>query len=241
MSDSSIPAPSTSRSESIAESLRAQILAGKYGPGERLPSERELSERLAVNRSSVREALKKLEQLGMIAIRPGGGARVVPMEQAGLGVLQHALGTKKPNRELVSQWLDVWEIVIVGATRLAVERGDEAGFEKAKRLLKKLCATSTTADEFVETGDQLTELIAHASRNSVLGMVRNGLTSAAHQRISVRKHLHGSRKKLLPYTRDIERAIDARDAAAAEDAVRRLLRRHRDEVLDFVAGPKEKN
>ena len=72
-------APGTNRAEAIAEGLRAQILSGKYAPGERLPSERDLSVSLGANRSSVREAMKKLEQLGMIAIRPGGGARVVPM------------------------------------------------------------------------------------------------------------------------------------------------------------------
>ena len=226
-----------SRAEAIAEGLRAQILGGKYGPGERLPSERELSDRLGANRSSVREALKKLEQLGMIAIRPGGGARVVPMAEAGLGVLRHALGATAPNRELVAQWLDVHELVIAGAARIAMERGTREEFDTAKALLRRLVSPSTTDEQFVAVSDELTALIARASRNVVLMMVRNGLTAAAQKQGDARRRLRPSRKVLLPIVAEVERAMDGRLAAAAEEAVRRLLRLNRAMVLDLVAGP----
>lgn len=225
------------RADTIAENLRAQILNGKYGPGERLPSERELAERLTVNRSSVREALKQLEQLGMIAIRRGGGARVLPLEKAGLGVLRHALGAHKPDRALVAQWLDVHELVIAGAARIAVERGNAQEFAQAKVLLRKLCAPSTTDEQFVAISDELTELIALASRNVVLQMVRNGLTAAARKQSAARKQLGSTRKLLLPIVVDVERALDERDPAAAEEAVRRLFRANRALMLDLVAGP----
>jgi GntR family transcriptional repressor for pyruvate dehydrogenase complex len=231
-----VSAPASSRAEAIAESLRAQILSGKYGPGERLPSERELSERLGVNRSSVREALKKLEQLGMIAIRPGGGARVVPMAEAGLGVLRHALNATAPNRELVAQWLDVHELVIAGAARIAMERGTQEEFDEAKRLLRRLVSAATTDEEFVAVTDQLTALIARASRNVVLMMVRNGLTAAAQKQGDARRKLRPSRKVLLPIVEEIERAMDRRLAAAAEESVRRLFRTNRAMVLDLIAG-----
>jgi GntR family transcriptional repressor for pyruvate dehydrogenase complex len=229
-------APGANRAEEIAESLRTQIVNGKYDVGERLPSERELALRLGVHRSSVREALKKLEQVGMIAIRPGGGARVLPLEKAGLGALRHALFTARPDRELVSQWMDVYELVIAGAARFAVERASEAEFAEAKRLLRKLVAPKTTSRDYVAIGDQLTELIAVASRNVVLRMVRNGLTASPERREALRK-IHVSRKAILPIAREIERALDARDATATEDGVRRLLRTNRAMVLDLIAGP----
>jgi GntR family transcriptional repressor for pyruvate dehydrogenase complex len=231
----------SSRAEAIAEGLRAQILSGKYGPGERLPSERDLSERLGANRSSVREALKKLEQLGMIVIRPGGRARVVPMAEAGLGVLRHALGAASPNRELVAQWLDVHELVIAGAARIATERGTVEEFAEAKALLRRLVAATTTDEEFVKVADVLTALIARASRNVVLMMVRNGLTAAAQRQGEARRRLRPSRKVLLPIVAEIERAMDEREPAAAEESVRRLLRTNRAMVLDLIAGPPAEN
>jgi GntR family transcriptional repressor for pyruvate dehydrogenase complex len=219
----------SNRAEEIAESLRSQILGGKYGVGERLPSERELALRLGVHRSSVREALKKIEQVGMITIRPGGGARVLPLEKAGLGALQHALGSDRPDRELVAQWLDVYELVIAGAARFAMERGTDEEFAEAKRLLKRLLAAKTSED-FIAVGDQLTELIAVASRNVVLHMVRNGLTASADRQRLLRK-LMVPRKELLPIVRALERALDERDPAGAEEGVRRLLRSNHSRVL----------
>jgi GntR family transcriptional repressor for pyruvate dehydrogenase complex len=236
-----VTASASGRVEAIAEGLRAQILSGKYGPGERLPSERELSARLGVNRSSVREALKKLEQLGMIVIRPGGGARVVPMKEAGLGLLRHLLGAKAPDRELVAQWLDVREIVVAGAARFAVERATSEEFAEAKRLLRQLVATGTSDEEFVASGDRLMALIAVASRNVVLQMVTNGLTAAAARHGDARHKLRPSRKVLLPIVADIERAMDRRDQAAADEGVRRLLRTNRAMVIDLVASPAPAN
>jgi GntR family transcriptional regulator, transcriptional repressor for pyruvate dehydrogenase complex len=223
--------------ESIADSLRGQILSGKYAAGERLPSERELSTRLGANRASVREALKKLEQLGMIAIRPGGGARVVPLEQAGLGAIRHMVGGKLAKRELMAQWLDVHELVMAGAARLAVERGTEEELAEGKKLLKRLVAPGTSDEELVTLTDQLTELIAVASRNLVLRMVRNGLTTAAQRQNEVRKQARPQRKTLLLLVRSIELALDQRDAAATEEAVRQLFRHNRATILDLLAGP----
>ena len=61
-----------SRTEEIAAVLKREILMGQYRPGERLPSERDLSKRFETSRGTVREALKKLEQLGIASIQLGG-------------------------------------------------------------------------------------------------------------------------------------------------------------------------
>lgn len=233
-------APQASLPESIAEGLRTQILGGKYAPGDRLPSERDLAQRTGANRSSVREALKKLEQLGMITIGRGG-ARVVPIESSGLGVLRHLLQSESPGRDLLAQWLDVYELVMAGAARLAAERGTEEEFARARQLLRRLVSPSISAEEYIATGDELTELIAVASRNVVLRMVRNALTAQAELRHSARIKLRASQKLLLPVVRDIEHAMEERDPVAAEEGVRRLLRINREVALDGEAGRKRGN
>ena len=161
-------------SDRIAAELRDQILRGRYQAGDRLPSERELASRLEANRSSVREALKKLEQLGMISIRRGGGARVLPLEEAGLGVVPHLLAAHVPDRELVAQWLDVWELVLAGAARLAVERGSDEDFAAGYELIERLISARLSAEDFIATTDALTQLVAIASRNVILQMAGEG-------------------------------------------------------------------
>src|SRR5258707_14852568 len=56
--------------------LRDLILGGSYAPGERLPTRRTLAAVLGVNMASVREALKRLEQLRLVEVRHGDATRV---------------------------------------------------------------------------------------------------------------------------------------------------------------------
>src|ERR1700676_383038 len=57
--------------------LRDAILSGQYRPGERLPTQRTLAAELDVNMASVREALKRLEQLRLVDVRHGDATRVL--------------------------------------------------------------------------------------------------------------------------------------------------------------------
>ena len=236
----SVPAPS--RAEAIADQLRQQILSGKYEPGERLPSERELAGRTGANRTSVREALKQLEQAGMISIRRGDGARVLPLEETGLGVLQHLLRARPTDRDLLRQWLDVWELVLTGSARLAVERGTDAEFAEALRMLRRIRSKDIKAPEFLVTIDALTELVAVASRNIVLRMVRNGLTA------QIQATRRGDVSYALPEpevfvarVKELEAAVEARDPTAVAETLRALMRYERNAILEKLSGSGEEN
>ena len=69
------------------------MLAGRYAPGERLPTQRALAAALGVNMASVREGIKRLEQLKLVDVRHGDAMRVRDWRaHGGLDVLVHALG-----------------------------------------------------------------------------------------------------------------------------------------------------
>jgi GntR family transcriptional regulator, transcriptional repressor for pyruvate dehydrogenase complex len=68
--------PTSTVSGQIHARLRADILGGRYAAGDALPSERRLSEELETSRHAVREALKRLQQAGLVAISQGGATRV---------------------------------------------------------------------------------------------------------------------------------------------------------------------
>lgn len=63
-------------SDQIADQLEGMIADGTLHPGERLPAERQLSERLGVSRPSLREAIQKLSSKGLLKTRQGGGTFV---------------------------------------------------------------------------------------------------------------------------------------------------------------------
>ena len=70
------PVPKRSLASEVFAQLRDHILDGELEVGAALPAERTLSEQLGVNRSAVREGLKRLEQAGLVLIQQGGATRV---------------------------------------------------------------------------------------------------------------------------------------------------------------------
>lgn len=82
------PVSRSAVSDAVFGQLVDAILAGRMAPDETLPSERELAESFQVNRHAVREALKRVQQAGLVRISQGGRTRVLDWrEHAGLDVL----------------------------------------------------------------------------------------------------------------------------------------------------------
>lgn len=215
----------------IAEELRDEILRGRYRAGERLPSERDLATRMEANRSSVREALKTLEQLRLIEIRPGGGARVTPVEEASLDVLEHLLVVDgAPDPVLAAQCLDVLELLTTGAVRFAVERGSDRELARARELLRIMSARRTTNEGYLDAFNELIGLIHTASQNLVLQLVRNGIRSLFERRPEL-SQLRPPRAQLEAISQMLEVALAERDAAAAQEGARRLVRANRERLL----------
>jgi GntR family transcriptional regulator, transcriptional repressor for pyruvate dehydrogenase complex len=85
-----------SLSESVYRQLEERIVRGQLDPGAELPAERALSEQLGVNRGAVREAIKRLQQAGLVAVRHGGNHVVQNyLDQGGLELLPSLLVNKQ--------------------------------------------------------------------------------------------------------------------------------------------------
>jgi len=224
-----------SHADELAGALRAEILRGRYQPGDRLPSERELAARAGLNRLSAREALQQLERLGLIEIRPGG-ARVAALHDASPDVIAHLFDSGAPaDAELVEQWLDVSELLFTGAVRLALERATDAELAHARELLRKLARSGASDGEdaaYFATLDELGELIFAGSRNLVLRLIRNGLKANVLPKLrGKRARLRPVRAELSELVRAIDDAVAARDPERGQEAVRALFRANRERIL----------
>jgi GntR family transcriptional repressor for pyruvate dehydrogenase complex len=113
--------------DAVSDRLRGEILSGRLRPGTRLPSERELSLALGVNRLTLRASLARLEALGLITTRHGAGTLVASWrERAGLemlGTLVRGLKVADPAwHELVRSSLEIRRILAAEAVALAAVR-----------------------------------------------------------------------------------------------------------------------
>lgn len=114
------------RSDVVHERLRGDILEGRLAPGAAVASERALAEELDVNRHAVREALKRLQQAGLVRITQGGATRVQDWrDSAGLDVLLdlvRAPDGREPPRALLRAVLEMRESIGVDAARRCAAR-----------------------------------------------------------------------------------------------------------------------
>ena len=115
-----VPRPS----DLILEQIRELIRNGVLKPGQRLPSERALSERFGVGRGHVREALRKLEFYGIVKTRPQSGTVVERIGVRALdGLIENALGLQAETDYLTLY--EVRDVLEIQAAALAAERASE--------------------------------------------------------------------------------------------------------------------
>lgn len=227
-------------SSAVAAELRDDILRGRYRSGERLPSERDLAERFGVHRSAIREALKRLEQLGLADIRPGG-ARAAPVDEASLDVVEHLLGLDDPpDPQIVDQVLETMSGLFTMSARLCAERASEEQRAAIRVLLGKLSEPDLDASEEVLLVHELGDRMVDGTGNMVLKLVRRGVMTHVLDKIG-RAHLEIPRPARLrvPLVRKVAEAIEARDGRAASEAVYELtlaIRRHSLEALGAAAN-----
>ncbi|MET3290973.1 FadR family transcriptional regulator [Brevibacillus fluminis] len=152
--------------EEILLQLHDIVQQNNLRPGDKLPSERDLSETLNAGRSSVREALRALELLGLIETRRGEGTflkhyrhnRLIDI--LGMFVLRDV----KTKKDLV----EMRKILEIDAVRLACKRATSKHFEEMERILAQ--AEERIAEGKVPTEEdyQFHRVICRSSRNSVL-------------------------------------------------------------------------
>ena len=154
--------------EKIVTLLKQKILAGEYRPGDRLPSERELSEALRVSRLGVREAYRALQMFGIIEIRRGhqGGAFIcAPSNQS---IVESISDLFRFQGISVEEWTEARLIFETDIASLAIKRAKDEDFRRLEQVIE-MAETLSQAGKLVHK-----ELIhfhlcmAEAARNKIL-------------------------------------------------------------------------
>ncbi|MBF4163955.1 FadR/GntR family transcriptional regulator [Nocardioides acrostichi] len=156
------PVTRSAVSDVVFGQLVAEILSGRLTPGDALPGERELAERFEVNRHAVREALKRVQQAGLVRISQGGKTRVLDWRgHAGLDTLSQlaAAGALTP-LEILRDISEMRRSVAADAARLCAERAsdDQIGIVLAAAQAYPI-DSSAIADTFAPDLDFWTAVI----------------------------------------------------------------------------------
>jgi GntR family transcriptional repressor for pyruvate dehydrogenase complex len=132
-----------SLSAAVLEQLTTQILDGRLPAGAALPSERALTEEFGVNRQALREALQRLDQLGLVDIRHGGATRVRDYHKtAGLDLLPRLFvkGDGTVDRGVVRSVMEMRAAIGTDAAGLCAERAVPSEVDELERVVAGLAA-----------------------------------------------------------------------------------------------------
>lgn len=208
--------------EQIAAAIRDAIVGGNYDPGDKLPSERDLADQFQANRSTIREALHRLEANGMVEMRHGGGTRVRDFfASAGLQLLPWLVapnGTFDP--ALLQDLMDLRGVLLKWTAEQAATKATEAGKQQLRSRLVALAAAKTPKAR-QQLDYDFFESLVHVTGNRVLGLLTNGVRQV---------YIVNSGAFLAMYADDFQlqhhldavSAIERGDATAAGEAMARF-------------------
>ena len=189
--------------EQISEALRTAVAHGDYPPGDRLPSERELAERLGVSRPAVREAIGQLVEGGVLESRRGSGTYVAAVDVEDVFAVRLRL-----------------EPLAAG---LAATQRTAGATKEMRELLGALRASLADARRFAAVDVELHRAIAAASGNPVLIGILARLTDLTMLSRDVSSTAAAARRSTLADMRAVVGAIRASDPEGAEKAMARHL------------------
>ena len=223
-------------SDQVFRSLLEAVLAGRYEPGEKLPTQRALAADLGVTMTSLREALKRLEQMGLVEARQGDAMRVRDWrEHGGLDVIAHLLFRSGGlDAGVMADVLEARGLMLQDLAALAAERRDDAQARRLVELADQVAGAPDAAAAQLVDFAFFTEL-AQAAGNLVFVLVLNSIRALyfAH---AERLPVTAGYEELAPLYAQVAGAVRDRDGAGARAAVGELADRQRGRVEEAVGG-----
>ncbi len=214
------PLTKTRLHEQIMEALKDRIVRGDLPVGAKLPSERELAQCFGVTRTTVREALHKLESMGLVDIKHGTG--IVVKDFLDSGSLELARLMLSVDGRLDGSALgDLMEL----RRLLLPEIGARAAANRSAEELRELERLVFHADDMPlgERDWRLHNAIARASGNLLFVVVLNAFTSFARDASKLYFDVPANQQRSLEFHREIYAAIEASDVARARQVMAEVM------------------
>jgi GntR family transcriptional repressor for pyruvate dehydrogenase complex len=210
-------------SSSVVRQIEQLILRGILRPGERLPPERDLAERLGVSRPSLRDAIAELSERGLLSSRAGSGVFVAEVLGSAFSpaLIQLFAGHDEAVLDYIAFRRDMEALTAERAARL----GSDTDLKVVDAIFRKMEAAHQKRDptEESELDAQFHMAIIEASHNVIMLHMMRSMFDLLRQGVFYNRQMlfrnRMTRDHLLDQHRAINAAVQARDPAAARAAV----------------------
>ncbi len=211
------PIKSTRIYEEIVRQIKQLISEGQLKSGDRLPPERDLAEKFVVSRTSVREALRALESLGLIEIRPGEGTFVREVSiDALVGPLALLLTTQ---REAIAELFEARRLLEPALAGLAAARATRDEIQEMDRILEEQAKEIAAGNTGLAQDAAFHAAIGAAAHNRAITRLAHAIMDLLSQSREESLNTPGRPTRSHQDHRRILAAITARDERAARQAM----------------------
>jgi GntR family transcriptional repressor for pyruvate dehydrogenase complex len=209
--------------------LREAILSGRYGPGDRLPTQRVLASEMAVNLASVREALMRLQQLRLVEVRQGDATRVLDWRASGGLEALALMGSF--DEEVISSLFEARRLLLVEAARLAAERRSDEQADRLMELARTAGVVGDVAAALIADWTFMATVI-EAAGNLIFQLIMNSVRQIYLPNAAAFAPVISGREELAPLYAETAQAIADADGDAAADAISRLASAQERRMVD---------
>ena len=208
----------------VVERLGFLIASGEFEAGDVLPNADELSTRLGVGRSVLREGLKVLSGKGMIEARPKTGTKVCPRSEWNhLDPDLLAWRYASPYSEDVASIFDLRRAIEPAAAEMCAQRATEAEIAQLGVILREMEATADDSDRFAAPDLSFHQALLRFTGNELIASLAVVVETALLISFRLSDDNFGGQRHSLPLHKSVVERIEARDAEGARLAVVALL------------------
>lgn len=234
------PLATARRVDGVLERLRSLILTGSYPRGARLPNERELAEALGVNRSSVREALRRLEFLELIEVRHGQGSFVRDIsDSSALQLIEALLRDRRTiTADLLRQILEFRRHIMVHVVELAARNRTPELIDRARALLAQEAEAGSDPEVALEIDVQMNALLGEATGNLMYQFLSNLFTKLIRRLGPLYYNDRRDHSRSLETHHQLLAALEAGDVAEA-NRILQIMLTYSETVILAELGPLE--
>jgi len=224
-----------STAEAVANHLVDRIRSGDFGPGDNLPSERELQQQMGVGRLAVREGLARLSALGIVQVDHGRGTKI-----------RQGVQTEALDQIFVPMFPDrhpkAMEDLLRARSAIDSELASLAARRRTDEDVRILAALLRDTDKALNDDEALAQLdfdfhreVARIADNSYLGPVHDALARPIKEYLLCYVRIHKNRREVVSRHIPILEAIRAQNPDGARRAALRHLEACKSSVDSFIS------
>ena len=206
-------------SKQVADQIQKLIVADSIRPGDKLPGERELAERMGVSRPVVREAIRVLSVRGLVKVKPGCGTYVQePSPGDAAASIELFLRLRQPAEHLQNVY-EVRRMLEVELAGLAAERATEEDWAAMQETIDRLSTSARDPEQFIQIDLDFHLALAAAAHNELLGLLLHPITNLWLQVVRVSYQAPSAVEDAVFFHSNILSKVRQRDAEQARQAM----------------------